>query len=243
MMPIVIVMNFDAELMKANVRCSALRRGLAVLIGAIFLSGCATASQTRTVEFDQGLKQWSVEQMSGGTVSVREGILVIEDQDGCTVWLREKLTAPVEISYDITVVAKGGTHDRVSDVNCFWMATDPMSAVMPAGRSGRFDAYDSLKTYYVGMGGNENTTTRFRRYAGDGSKPLLPNHDLRAAEFLLKPNKTYHLQIIAREGTAEFWRDGKRVFSFHDIAPLAEGWFGIRTVRSHLEVSNFRVTK
>ena len=238
-----IVMNIDAEARKANTRGRALWQGLVMLTGVMFLSAYVRGSQTGATAFDQGLKQWSVEQVPGGTVSVREGTLVIEDQDGCTVWLRQKLTAPVQISYDVTVVSKDGPHDRVSDVNCFWMATDPASAGMPAGRSGKFDAYDSLKTYYVGMGGNENTTTRFRRYAGDGSKPLLPGHDLRAAEFLLEPNKTYHLQIIARDGVAEFWRDGKRVFSFQDSAPLTEGWFGIRTVHSHLEVSNFRVTK
>jgi len=241
-MPTAIVMNFNDEF-KAIARFLVLGRGLAVLIAATLLGGCVTVPQTRTVEFDQALTRWSVEQMPGGTMSAREGTLVIEDQDGCTVWLRQKLTAPVEISYDVTVVAKGGRHDRVSDVNCFWMATDPASVAMPAGRSGRFDAYDSLKTYYVGMGGNENTTTRFRRYAGDGTKPLLSGHDLRGAEFLLEPNKTYHLRIIARDDVAEFWRDGKKVFSFHDPAPLTEGWFGIRTVHSHLEVGGFRVKK
>jgi hypothetical protein len=188
------------------------------------------------------LRFWSVEQMPGGTVTARDGALVIEDAAGCTVWLQAKLTAPVDLSYDVTVVARGGPNDRVSDVNCFWMASDPKRPdSLPAGRSGKFEDYDSLRTYYVGMGGNENTTTRFRRYAGDGTKPLLPEHDLKEKRFLLEPNKTYRLRVVARDGVAEFWRDGEKIFSFRDPAPLASGWFGLRTVKSHLEVRNFDI--
>jgi hypothetical protein len=180
--------------------------------------------------------------MPGGHVHAQDGALVIEDAAGCTVWFREKLTAPVEISYDVTVVAAGGSHDRVSDVNCFWMARDPKSPeALPAGRSGKFSDYDSLLTYYVGCGGNENTTTRFRRYDGTPARPLLPEHDLREKKFLLEPNATYHIRLVARDGTAEFWRDGVKIFSFHDPAPLTSGWFGFRTVKSHLVIRNFRV--
>jgi len=192
------------------------------------------------------LSRWCVEQMPGGTVTSEDGALAIDDAGGCTVWYREKLVAPVEISYDVTVVAQGGPHDRVSDVNCFWMAHDPRSntgcpfAISPT-RSGRFSDYDSLFTYYVGMGGNENTTTRFRRYDGTSNRPLLPEHDLRNREVLLTANQTYHIRVIARNGVAEFWRDGNRIFRFNDPEPLTAGWFGFRTVKSHLVIRNFAV--
>ena len=150
------------------------------------------------------LRRWSIEQMPGGTVATRGEALVIDDVGGATVWWREKIAAPVEISYDVTVVSRGGPNDRVSDVNCFWMASDPKAPdALPAGRTGKFEDYDSIRTYYVGMGGNENTTTRFRRYAGDGNKPLLPEHDLRDKKFLIEANKTYHLRVVARNGVAE----------------------------------------
>jgi hypothetical protein len=210
-----------------------------VLSASLLLASCATPSAITSQR-----AAWSIEQMPGGSVTTQGDTLVIEDAAGCTVWLREKLTAPVEISYDVTVVSRGGPHDRVSDVNCFWMASDPRHPdVLPSGRTGKFEDYDSLRTYYVGMGGNENTTTRFRRYAGDGTKPLLPEHDLSARRFLLEANRTYHLRVVARDGTAEFWRDGERIFSFRDPAPLTAGWFALRTVKSHLEVRNFRVTR
>lgn len=215
------------------------------LAGVLWLasqSPAATPSPTRSATAD--LAHWAVEQMPGGSVKTQDGALIIEDAGGCTVWYRGPMTAPVEIRYDVTVVAHGGPHDRVSDVNCFWMANDPKAPdgcpFAPGhGRSGKFTQYDSLQTYYVGMGGNTNSTTRFRRYDGNGAKPLLPEYDLRAPQFLLQPNHTYHLRIMVEDGTTEYWRDGVKFFSFHDPAPLTRGWFAIRTVKSHLEIRNF----
>ena len=185
--------------------------------------------------------------MPGGTITTRDGTLVIEDAAGATVWFREQLTAPVAIDYDVTVVSAGGPHDRVSDLNCFWMASDLRSAAPPFApehqRSGKFSDYDSLLTYYVGYGGNTNTTTRFRRYDGTAARPLLPAHDLHDRRFLLEPNHPYHIRLVAKDGVAEFWRDGEKIFSFRDPAPLTSGWFAFRTVQSHLEVRNFRVTR
>jgi hypothetical protein len=92
---------------------------------------------------------------------------------------REELQVPVMIQYDAVAVAEGGLNDHVSDLNCFWMASDPGA---PAGaplrpRSGAFADYDDLLAYYVGQGGNRNTTTRMRRYVGQvDNRPLLPQH-------------------------------------------------------------------
>lgn len=181
--------------------------------------------------------------MPGGRVQITADRVEIEDAAGCSLWLNQKLTAPIEISYDVTVISRGGPHDRVSDVNCFWMANDPKApngCPFAAGhkRSGKFSDYDTLQTYYVGMGGNENTTTRFRRYDGTHVRPLRPEHDLRSPRVLLEPNQTYHIRLVAKDGVAEYWRDGERLFVFKDPAPLTSGWFAIRTVKSHLEIRN-----
>lgn len=215
-------------------------RSSLVMLGclALAVAGCSAPPAPLTASLDH----WMVEQMPGGRVVTRGDALIIEDAAGCTAWFRQPLRAPVEISYEVTVVSRGGPHDRVSDVNCFWMASDPKTAgKMPAPRSGRFPEYDSLQTYYVGMGGNNNTTTRFRRYAGDGAKPLLPEYDLSAKQFLLEPNRTYRIRLVARDGVAEFWRDDEKIFSFRDPQPLTDGWFAIRTVRSHLEIRKLQI--
>ena len=146
---------------------------------------------------------WLVEQQPGGTVSVRDRTLVIDDAGGCTVWFRQELAAPVIITYEATVIDRGGLHDRVSDLNCFWMATDPAAPdgsvpATTAKRTGAFADYDALRLYYVGCGGNANTTTRFRRYNGTGVRPLLPGHDLKNPAFLLRGN--HHLPSHAGGG-------------------------------------------
>lgn len=158
-----------------------------------------------------------------------------------------KITAPVEITYEATVVMAGGAHDRLSDLNCFWMAVDPRAVDTPPfapthARTGKFPDYDSLFTYYVGYGGNKNATTRFRRYDGSSERPLLPEHDLNANKFLLAPNHTYRIRLVARDGIASIGATAKKIFTFRDPAPLTSGWFAIRTVRSHLVIRNLRIT-
>jgi hypothetical protein len=198
--------------------------------------------------FRQGADQWIVEQMPGGTVKIENGVLDIDDVAGCTVWFKPKLTVPVVIRYQATVVSAGGPNDRVSDLNCFWMASAPTASgdlFAPGhGRTGEFSTYDTLRLYYVGYGGNENTTTRFRRYAGGGPKPLLPENDRHEPALLLKANHRYQITLVARaDGTVRFYRDGERIFDFKDDQLLREGWFGIRTVKSHLRIEQFEVLR
>jgi len=194
--------------------------------------------------------RWLVEQRPGGLVTVRDGVLVIDDAGGCTVWFRPELAAPVIIAYEATVLNRGGPHSAgqqsVSDLNCFWMATDhaaPDGSVLAttAQRSGALAEYDRLRLYYVGYGGNANTTTRFRRYTGTGERPLLPEHDLQAAAFLLRGNQAYRITLVAAGGRAQYLRNGEVIFDYADPQPLARGWFGFRTVHSRIEIKHFRV--
>ena len=207
--------------------------------------GCVLAMVGAVLHATEPRGEWKIEQVAPGTATQRAGELVIRDTGGCTAWWSERLVAPVEISYEATLVMAGGKTDRLSDLNCFWMAQDPRSAAAPfaAGqaRTGKFPDYDSLLTYYVGYGGNNNSTTRFRRYDGTANRPLLPEHDLSEPRFLLEPNRTYRIRLVARDGRAEFYRDGELIFSFTDPAPLTAGWFAIRTVRSHLVVKYLKI--
>lgn len=194
-------------------------------------------------DFSQGLGSWRVEQQEGGSVSIENGKLVIADKKGCTVWFDKELEGPVRISYTVTV----SSEERISDMNCFWMASDPDNeADLFAdghGRAGAFAQYDALRLYYVGYGGNYNSTTRFRRYLGHGEKPLLEGYDLQDEANLLKPDHAYRVELIADEVGARFYLDGKLVFEYADEAPLMRGWFGFRTVWSRLLIDDFKVER
>lgn len=43
---------------------------------------------------------------------------------GLTLWRKEKMSGKVTIEYDACVVVESDG-DRLSDLNCFWMASDP----------------------------------------------------------------------------------------------------------------------
>jgi len=202
-------------------------------------------------DFDKDLSQWVVEQTPSGTTKLMNGKLDIDDgagpneKGGCTVWFKKKLSGSILVEYEATMVQQGGDNDRGSDLNCFWMAIDPKRPDdLFAGskeRSGAFKKYDGLRLYYVGYGANENTTTRFRRYPGDGTRPLDKNKgDLRDAKFMNVPNKTVKIQVIADGERVQFLRDGEVIFDFTDKEPFREGWFGFRTTRSHIRIDNFR---
>jgi hypothetical protein len=195
-------------------------------------------------DFNAGLDKWTVEAERPGTVEPRDGRLTIDVPAGCTVWFKPLLTGPVMIEYEVTAISAGGANDRVSDLNCFWMARDARAPddIFRQSRSGKFEEYNPLRTYYVGLGGNGNTTTRFRRYIGDSIlRPLLPEHDLKDAANLIVPNVSQRFRLIACGSLIQFWRDDKLLFEMNDPEPYTSGWFAFRTVANHMTIRAFRV--
>ena len=186
------------------------------------------------------VKSFVVELEKPGRITTTNGVLDVDVPAGATLWWKQEITQPVEIQYEALAVSEGGVNDRVSDLNCFWMAADALSK----HRSGKFSDYDDLRTYYAGLGGNSNTTTRFRRYIGaPGNRPLLPEHDLQAPEFLLRANVWQTIRLVANGNRIQYYRDGKLIFDFTDPAPYTRGYFALRTTQSHIRIRNFRITR
>jgi hypothetical protein len=194
--------------------------------------------------FRGGLAQWTRELEKPGKVATRGGVLTVDVPAGCTLWFRPELSGAVMIQYEARTVQSGGPNDRVSDLNAFWMATDSRSPddLFATRRPGKFSDYNQLRTYYVGQGGNSNTTTRFRRYIGDAvDRPLLPEHDLRTGDMLLQANVWQTVQLVALGNRIQYYRDGRLIFDFTDAAPYTHGHFGFRTTFSHVELRDFDV--
>ena len=189
---------------------------------------------------DGSLDNWICELQypDKSVVEIQDNKLNIDVGGGATIWFKPKLNGDILIEYDVTVIQKSGPNDRVSDLNQFWMATDPVNSNLFT-RSGNFSQYDNLRLYYVGMGGNKNSTTRFRRYPGGGARPLLAEY--KDPEHLLIPNTNYHIEIVCYDGLIQYSVNGKVFFTFTDSDPLTKGAFGFRTVRNHETVDNFRV--
>ncbi|MGK9477831.1 exo-rhamnogalacturonan lyase family protein [Melioribacter sp. OK-6-Me] len=191
-------------------------------------------------DFENGLNNWIVETKKSpfSKVGIINGKLSIDVEYGTTIWFKEKLEGNLLIEYKRKVIVDKGYNDRLSDLNQFWMALDPRNKNLFT-RDGTFSSYDSLCLYYAGIGGNSNTTTRFRKYQGNGQRTLI--YDFNDEKHLLQPNKTYFIQIVVYNGTTSFFVDGNLYFSYKDSEPLTEGYFGFRTVKSHQEVDDFKV--
>jgi hypothetical protein len=221
--------------------------GLALLAAAPGLAAAAARRRGRVLyadDFRGGLGQWSVEAEKPAKVIARDGVLDIDTPAGLTLWFRPELVEPVSIEYPAQAVSAGGPNDRVSDLNAFWMARD-VSGGSPLAhpRTGAFADYDTLRTYYVGQGGNGNTTTRFRRYVGrPGERPLLPEHDHAATDEMLVANRWTTVRLVADGGLIQYWNDDRKLFELRDPEPYIRGWFGLRTTQSHLRVKGFRVS-
>ncbi|GGH75765.1 rhamnogalacturonan endolyase [Filimonas zeae] len=169
------------------------------------------------------------------SVYIEKGRLILDTKGGVTVWLNVPLTGNYAIEYDRTVLMDSGVNDRVSDLNQFWAASDPHNANLFT-RNGVLESYDSLQLYYVGMGGNTNKTTRFRKYPGTGERTLL--QEFTDAMHLLQANKTYHVKTVVENGTTGFWIDGERYFFYTDPNPLRTGYFGLRSTKSRQAIDN-----
>jgi rhamnogalacturonan endolyase len=191
-----------------------------------------------TQPVDTSVWRIELENAAGSWVKAGHHKLELNTGAGVTVWLKKKLSGKVVITYDRKVVMNGGSFDRLSDLNQFFMAAESQGEGL-AVRKGQLDEYNSLKLYYVGMGGNANTTTRFRRYDGSGSRILLAEYT--DMPHLLIANKTYHIKIEIKDGEVSYRVDGALYFSYQDKDPLKEGYFGFRSTKSHQEISKLKI--
>ena len=171
-------------------------------------------------------------------VYTQDGHLVLDSKGGVTVWLRQLLQGNIRIEYDRSVPMEGGPHDRLSDFNQFWMASDPRNNNLFT-RNGVLESYDSLQLYYIGMGGNSNKTTRFRKYEGNGERRLLQEYT--DSSHLLQAGKSYHISIIVKNGTTQYLVNGQLYFSFTDPRPLREGYFGFRSTKSRQLIEGIKI--
>lgn len=195
-------------------------------------------------------KYWKVESESPDyKVTFMGDTVEIHSPKGLTLWRKEKMSGKVTIEYDACVVVEN-ENDRLSDLNCFWMASDPQHPnnlwKREKWRSGIFVNCYSLQLYYLGYGGNHNSTTRFRRY--DGNEKGITDKAERPAilkeytdkEHLLQPNQWYHIKITNENNRICYYINGERLVDFRDASPLTEGWFGFRTTLSRTRITNFR---
>jgi hypothetical protein len=179
-------------------------------------------------------RRWRVEAEDGAArVTAANGALLLEARKGLTVWLDQPLSGHYEIAFTRTVLDDGALGDRLSDLNVFWQAQRGAEA-----RSGRLDDYDRIPMFYAGIGGNGNTTTRFRRYDGSGARILLGEYTARP--WLLRANHPYRIRIVVDAAGTRVFVDNVQYFAATGRVGQA-GYFGLRTTQSRQRVEDFVV--
>lgn len=193
-------------------------------------------------------KQWVVEAEKDGYVTwSKDSVADIHAPGGLTLWNKSLMRGNVVIEYEARIVGDG----RISDLNCFWMASDPGAKdvfVNAKNRGGKFINSYALRLYYMGYGGNYNATTRFRRYNGDVRgvtdakyRPAILR-EYTDKEHMIVGDHWYKIRLEAIDGHAKFIIDGECIVDYTDPTPLEEGYFGFRTTLAHAQLRNFRFT-
>lgn len=213
----------------------------AILLSAVLTVGCG------------GSATWIAEDETGGaTLAERGDTLEITAPAGLTLWYATPLRGSYRIVYEATVLVEGGPHDRLADLNCFWAASDPKHAedffARSEWRGGIFARYNSLDLLYVGYGGNENSTTRFRRYYGqrfgapaDEVKPLIGEYT--DAGHLLVANRPLRIEIAVTGDRTSYSVNGEELFS-RKLAPgEGDGYFGLRLLSNRTRIVGFRIER
>jgi rhamnogalacturonan endolyase len=190
------------------------------------------------IKLDTTLWKAEIAPSPGSKVYVQNGQLFLDTKGGVTVWLNKKLKGNIRIEYWRRVLKDTGANDRLSDFNTFWMAVDPKNKNLFT-RKGVLESYDSLRMYYVGMGGNTNSTTRFRKYEGNGERTLLKEY--KDSSHLLKANKEYHVVIELIDDNVRYIVDGEIFFEYNDPSVLKEGYFGFRSTKSRQSVERIKI--
>ena len=215
-------------------------------LGALGMMALDAASSTVYKDDFQRFdaQAWAVEAEAGDAGKAAQVVsraLVLDASRGLTVWLRRQLIGHYEISFTRTVLAEGRPHERLSDLNFFWEAQLAGGAAPePFRRSGKLEDYDKVAMFYAGIGGNTNTTSRFRYYDGSGDRRLLQEY--LTPEYLLKSNHPYRIRIVVDAKGTRLYVDEREFFSA--AGPLAGGgYFGFRTTQSRRKIENFEVRR
>ncbi|SEW46381.1 rhamnogalacturonan endolyase [Chitinophaga sp. YR573] len=213
-----------------------------LLLSVFFtLLTCSSFAQFFTDDF-KDTSQLVIEMAPAPNSSVYtdHGKLILDTKGGVTVWVNKRLEGNIKIEYKRKVLTEDKINDRLSDLNTFWMAQDPLNPNLFT-RNGVLERYDSLKLYYVGMGGNTNSTTRFRKYEGNGIRTLIQEY--KDADHLLKKDKEYKITIIVKDGVSSYFVDDVLYFTYKDPNPITAGYFGFRSTWSRQEISQLRIYK
>lgn len=276
------VFRFNLTLLSLLLTLSFVRAGEPVILG----SGEGRFEIGKLLESDdfKNLDNWEVqvearEGLPEAKISAKGSLDCLVPNRGATIWFKKKLKTRVTITYDVVCPVPVPAIDGVSprDINNFWMASAPNGGDLfdYSQFTGAFPSYHKLHGYYASTGGGSkaksNRTTRMRRYPreekGKHKNHLFLNHRDEKEDYLIKPDQTMAIQLVAYDDLVQYIVDGELVYELKEaqltqmettrssgkvlnaparyflkhFPPYEEGYFGFRMVGTHHIYRNFRV--
>ena len=198
--------------------------------------------------------------MSGGVADIQHG-------QSTSVYYRTPLPANrTMIEYRARALTDAG--GTATDINALWMTRDRLSTP-PLSLANFFYPsaglrFAQLATYYTGLGANNNSTFRLRRFYGPGGVPaeVPPPHPADGRVIIaeqpssgpfgngsggfLVPGQWYTFRLVYFDGWVEVYVNGLRAFQYReqswDVPPFNEGYFAFRTTgNSHVQYDELRI--
>ena len=198
-----------------------------LLIGSCLLVACFSSNK----KSNPILEKWVAEDESAAMqLSLISDTMELVVPAGLTLWYNEFLTGDYEISYQVAMLMEGGEFDRLSDLNCFWAANDPLYPdhifARSEWRNGVFKNYNTLNAEYNGVDDAR-------------VKPLIAEYT--DPEHLLVPGKWYHIVIRVEKEYTTYSVNGEELFRASLKPGEGDGYFGLRLLQNHVLVTGFEV--
>ena len=196
-------------------------------------------------DFSRGMRDWWSE--GGERVWVEDGRLHVSADNPkipgggvATVWRRTRHPGDFQMELDAHVVSSA---PEANNINLFFSYSDPSGAPLEDTRAGRaraeYSLYHKLNGYIITFLNDTDTASgkaRIRIRRNPGFRLLAETYG-----YHCRRGRTYHLKVTKRGGEIRFAVDGQELLKAVDPEPLACGYFGLRTYRTHLWWDNIRV--
>lgn len=212
--------------------------GVLLIIGLMLQQAFGQQSPIQNVDLKKGSNwRFEFEYPEKSRLYFEDSTMVVESFGGATIWLDSLLQDDYVIEYERMVVVDSGVYDRLSDLNQFWLAHESGDDSLLSTRDGKLASYDGLDLFYVGMGGNYNSTTRFRKYDGRGERVLLEEKN--DQPYLLNPNVYYKIKTVVspRAGFTSFYVNDTLIFTYRGVIGK-KGFFGFRQTLTRQKIKN-----
>ena len=200
------------------------------LIGLLMCSPFTMNAQSGTtsgLDKSHFSKYWKVESESPDyKVSFSGDTCEILSPKGLTLWRKEKMSGNVTIEYDACVAVEGKPGDRLSDLNCFWMASDPKASDIWKRMNWRNGVFRKLLQPFscIIWDMEETTIPPLASVVMTAMKPGLQMKrcapailkEYKDQNNLLTANKWYHIKIQNTDNRIRYYIDGKLLVDFYD---------------------------